>query len=236
MGLQRCAVAPDTRNSIRKRHLGVWRFPLSCLVFPFPFPYPSPLPSPWPYQSHRPRAATAAETTADLLDTSPQRDVRGLTLCPCDHPAMHRPPAQCHTGHSTGRPLNTGCSSSVGGRRRTGSVVAAFPVTTERPRCPCDAGTPEAAQKAGAEGRMHRNRNRESILRAGRPHHNGARSVEEAGREEDLENPADHQDSSQTDQHRDHRQPRPSGGRDRAGLLLGGANEVEGEVEIVRVV
>jgi len=37
-------------------------------------------------------AATEAATAPHLLDTSPQRDVRGLTLCPTDHPAKRNLP------------------------------------------------------------------------------------------------------------------------------------------------
>ena len=74
----------------------------------------------------------------------------------------HRPssktqlPAQCHTGHSTGKPLGPVCSGSVAGRRRTGSVVRVLQSTTRQPRCPCDAGPlgrqgVTAPQKAGDE-------------------------------------------------------------------------------------
>ena len=71
-----------------------------------------------------------------------------------------QPPAQCHTGHSTGKTPFPLCPSSVAGRRRAIGVVLASQSTHRRPRRWCDDGplgrqSVTAAQKAGAHPPPH---------------------------------------------------------------------------------
>ena len=79
------------------------------------------------------RSGSATETVAVTghAERTPHRDVPGTQLCRNDPPAPRRAAHNYATWHSTGRALITGCSGS------------------ERGRCPCDAGTPGASQKAG---------------------------------------------------------------------------------------
>ncbi len=62
--------------------------------------------------------------------------------------------AQCQCRAPPGSAIRDSSPGSEGGRRRANSVVRALQSTTQRPRCSCDAGSPEAARKAGAEGRV----------------------------------------------------------------------------------
>ncbi len=52
----------------------------------------------------------------------------GFDNVPHETSGSASPPAHCHTGHSTGRALITGCPGSDGGRRRMSSVVAVIPI------------------------------------------------------------------------------------------------------------
>ena len=76
--------------------------------------------------------------------------VPGPHLCPIDHPALQRVAHKCRPGSVPGslfaakRCLRTApiaFQQALAGRRRAISVVDVLPVTTERPRCSCDAGT-----------------------------------------------------------------------------------------------
>jgi len=58
----------------------------------------------------------------------------GYDIVPHRPSGNTQPPAQCHTGHSTGKPLCSACSGSEEGRRCTANVVRAFQSTTRRPR------------------------------------------------------------------------------------------------------
>jgi hypothetical protein len=83
------------------------------------------------------------------------RDVPGTLLCRKDAAAPRCAAHNGAAGHSTGTTSRAGSPSSEAGRRRASSLVAAFPVTPERPRCLRDAGTPAgpaASQKAGVTG------------------------------------------------------------------------------------
>jgi len=55
-------------------------------------------------------------------------------------------------GNPRGRAFRCGCSGSEAGRRRAIGVVAALQFSAGRPCRWCDAGTPKADQKAGADG------------------------------------------------------------------------------------
>jgi len=142
------------------------------LPIPYPFPYPYPCPCPCPTtvsvtegrtrsrNSHQPRGHFAPTGRA------------GFDIVPHRSSGKAQPPAQCHTGHSTGKPLFPSCPGSVAGRRRAIGVVAAL---TINPRTT----TPMVRRWAARPRRPVPIHN--PILRAGRPHHNARRWVARGG-------------------------------------------------------